>query len=69
MTRVFLILVKFSSRLYIKAELIMEGIHHTISKFNFFYLLDDLSITSDPMLIEINRNLFIDFKGTGVGLW
>lgn len=47
----------------------MAGIHHAISIFNFFYLLDDLGMTSDPMLVEINRNLFTDFNGAGVGLW
>lgn len=69
MTGVFLTLVKFSSSLCIKAELKMADIHHSISIFNFFYLLDDLGITSDPMLLEINRSLFTDFSGAGVGLW
>lgn len=69
MTGEFLTFVKFSSSLRIKAELKMEAIHHAISIFNFFYLLDDLGITSDPMLAEINKSLFIDFKGAGEGLW
>lgn len=69
MTGVFLTLDKFSSSLRIKAGLKMAGIHHAISIFNFFYFLDDLGVTSDPILVEINRSLFIDFKGAGVGLW
>lgn len=69
MTGVFLTLVKFSSSLCIKAELKMAGIHHAILILNFFYLLDDFGITSDPMLVEINRSLFIEFSGAEVGLW
>lgn len=68
MTGVFLTLVEFSSSLCIKAELKMADIHHSISIFNF-YLLEDLGITSDPMLLEINRSLFTGFSGAGVGLW
>lgn len=50
----------------------MAGIHHAISLFScyfLFYLLDDFGIGSDPMLVEINRSLFIDFNRAEVGLW
>lgn len=50
----------------------MAGIHHAISIFSCYflsYLLDDFGIGSDPMPVEINRSLFIDFNRAEVGLW
>lgn len=49
----------------------MAGIHHDISILScyfLFYLLDEFGIGFDPMLLEINRSLFIDFNRAEVGL-